>query len=95
MKFPVIQSISCEQSSQVHGEKDGLADVKPFVEQTHGLFPEMGSNETEVDINSGTVCGQENMEILDGVAVVGVRDQEEGGRMNYEAVRWGRILLHL
>ena len=24
MKFPLIQSISCEQSSQVHGEKDGL-----------------------------------------------------------------------
>ena len=45
----------------------------------------MGSNETEVDINSGTVCGQENMEILDGGAVVGVRDQEEDGRINYEA----------
>ena len=24
VKFPVRQSISCEQSSQVHGEKDGL-----------------------------------------------------------------------
>ena len=50
----------------------------------------MGSNETEVDINSGTVCGQENMEILDGVAVVGVRDQEEGGGMNYEAGEVGQ-----
>ena len=50
----------------------------------------MGSNETEVDINSGTVCGQDNMEVLDGGAVVGVREQEEGGRMNYEAGEAGQ-----
>ena len=43
VKFPVRQSISCEQSSQVHGEKDGLifiliwSDLKWSSQHQNGL----------------------------------------------------------
>ena len=53
------------------------------VELTQGLVPEMGSN--EVEIISRAVSGQDNMEIMDGGAVEGVRDQEGGGRISDEA----------